>query len=133
MNAVLPGSIGLALQAREYIDAGNPVIANSGVWRSGTERWNGNGAGNGQLCSSMARHLFSDEPHRQAICFPSGKMAVVEKRACPCPGEEAYVCAMGITQPGYLADSTQVYAPENIHDAIIGTLEVIVEAGILDS
>ena len=34
---------------------------------------------------------------------------------------------------GYLVDCTQVYAPEDIHYAIVGTLEVIVEAGILDS
>ncbi len=37
----------------------------------------GSGAGNSQLCSSMLRHHFSDESYRRAICFTSGKIAVV--------------------------------------------------------
>ena len=69
--------LSVALQShREHVGLVIPEYQTLGMWRSRTEHWNDNGAGNDQLCGSRGASLFGGVV-RQVICFTSGKIAVV--------------------------------------------------------
>jgi hypothetical protein len=57
MNSVISSSTGFALQSKEYIDAGDPVISKSGdvEQRNGELEWEP--SRNGQLCSSASDYM----------------------------------------------------------------------------